>query len=57
MVVLDALFWLQSRRTLPGRRDLVIWEVTKPGWACSSACPRRLASSLASWLLIPLIFA
>lgn len=52
-MVLDALFWLQSMSTFPGRSDLVIREVTRPGRARSSVWANSFARSLASALVIP----
>ena len=45
IVVLAALFWLQSTNTLPARRLLVMVAVTSLGIACSSCCATRLAST------------
>lgn len=45
IVVLDALFWLQSRNTLPVRWLLVMVAVTSLGIAFSSCCATRLANT------------
>ena len=57
MVVLEALFWLQSTRTFPGRSDLVILEITRSGRDRSSSWANSFAFSLASSALTPLIRA
>ena len=46
-VVLFALFWLQSMRTLASRLDFFMSETTRSGWSAS----RLRASSLASALI------
>ena len=51
MVVFEPLFWLQSRKTLPARRLLVMVEVTNLGIVFSSCCATRLASTVAPLLL------
>ena len=51
MVVFAALFWLQSRNTLPARRLLVIVAVTSVGMLCSSCWATRRASTAAPLLL------
>ena len=51
IVVLDALFWLQSKNTLPARRLFVMVDVTSLGIAFSSCWATRLAKTVAPALL------
>ena len=45
-MVFAALFWLQSIRTLRGRRALVIRDTTSAGWSFSSCSASFFARSL-----------
>src|SRR3712207_9108204 len=40
-VVLAALFWLQSMKTLPGRSTLAIFAVIEPGTCADSSSDRK----------------
>ena len=48
-VVFDALFWLQSTKTLPSRTLFAIVDVTDFGEACSSCWATFFASVVAPW--------